>query len=91
VREHSNGVPEPGIFQLLHERNDVAACPAAEAFEKTTVGMHVKRRRFLGVKWAETNEVVSALAQRHVLSNEVPDVNASSDLAKRVLVVSHCK
>ena len=62
---------------------------AAEALEETAIGVNVKRRRLLGVKRTEPDEVVAALFERHVLPDKGRDVDASADLAKNALIVSH--
>src|ERR1700729_2320484 len=89
ARERADGVREGEILGFLQERDYVAAGAAAEALEKAAIGVNVKRRRLLGMKRAKPNEVVSALAQRHVLPDEARDVDASPDFVKSVLIVSH--
>ena len=89
AREHAHGVAERRVLELLHEGDDVAAGAAAEALEEAAIRVHVKRRRLLGVKRAESDEVVAPLFERHVLPDKARDVDASADFAKRALIVSH--
>ena len=87
--QRPHDVAEGRVFDALYEGDRVAAGTAAEALEKPAVRMDVQRRRLLGMKRAEPDEVVSALAQSDVLSDQARDVGASADFAQCVLVVSH--
>src|SRR5437667_4586769 len=74
---------------FFHEREDVAAGIASEAFEKPFVGMDMKRGRVLVVERAQPNQVFSALAQLNVRTDEAPDVDASANLINGPWVDRH--
>jgi hypothetical protein len=48
----------------------------------------VKRRRFLGMKRTESDEIVATFAQRNVLSDKARNIYAGPDFAKCSLIVS---
>jgi hypothetical protein len=74
---------------MLHERDRITADTAAEALKETAIRMDVERGRLLGMKRAQADQIVSALAQRHVLTNQLRDVYARADFAKGTLVKPH--
>src|SRR5579871_6893018 len=87
--ERANRLTEIEVFRFLHERDDVAAGSAPEALEESAVGMDVKRRRLLGVKGAQPDQIVAALFERYVASDEGGNIDASSDFAQSALIVLH--
>ncbi len=88
-REHARGFGERHVFEKLHELDRVAALTAAEALEEAAIGVNVERRRVLGVKRTESDEVVAALAQLHVRPDQLADVRPGENFANRRLFELH--
>ena len=89
LRERAQRFGKRQVLVQLRELNDVAKRTASEAFEKTFVGMHVKRRRLLVMKRAESDQVVAAFTQLNVRADEARDIDASLNLANRSVVDRH--
>ncbi len=66
---------------VLHEEGEyISSLAAAEAVEELAVGVDIKRRRLLGMKRAESDEIVPASTQRHILADHRDDVGGLFDL-----------
>ena len=87
--EDAQRVGEADVLVFLHEGQHVAADAAAETLEETTIGMHVERGRLLAVKWTQADQIVAALAQRHVRTDHLADVGASEYLTLDAVVDTH--
>ena len=78
--DQPDGFREGDVLDLLHEVEDVARCPAAEAVEELPRGVHRERRRLFLMKRAQALEVLrAALAQLDVLAHNADDVSLLLD------------
>ena len=75
-------VQEIALIHLHHEFENVAADAAAEAVVDLLHGMHGERRRFLGMKRAQADEILAAFFQAHVFADHADDVRLLLDLVR---------
>ena len=85
-REHANRVDESDVLRLLQKRMASPPVAAAETLEETAIGMHVERRRLLGVKRAEPDEIVAALAQAERTSRSIRQYRYARGFRAELLV-----
>ncbi len=79
-REHPQGLREGHAVALHHEREHVAAEPAAEALPGITARGNRERRRLLAVERAQALEGRAGLLQLDRLADHVDDVQPALDL-----------
>ena len=80
---------EVGFVHLHQEFENVAAGAAAEAVVDLLDGVDREGRRFLGMKWAEADEILAALFQAHVFADHADDVRLLFDAIGEGACFSH--
>src|SRR6476661_3739734 len=83
LRQTPNRFGKIDAFILLHEREDVPAFVAAEAFEYLQVRIDVEAWRLLLVERAEGLKVRARTLQRHIGADNVYYVAGGADLFER--------